>query len=84
MKKILLALLISALLATTSTAWEDGQPGDYSYSDYSYSDYSYDVSPPNPSDYNYESQDAFNYDYSNDSYGDIPINIDNDYGVIKD
>jgi hypothetical protein len=82
MKKIILTLLVSALLATTSTAWEEGQPGDYSYSDYSYSDYSYDVTPPNPSDYNYESQDS-SYDYSN-HYEDIPINIDEDYGTIKD
>lgn len=73
MKKILLTLL----LALSLYAWEQAQPGDYSYSDYSYQDYSYDVTPPNAGDYNYDTDNNFNaQDQINNFQNISPNDID--------
>ena len=50
-------LLSLLALSLSLFAWQQGQPGDYTYDDYSYQDYSYDVTPPTNADSNYDTQE---------------------------
>jgi len=69
-------LLLTLLLTLSLSAWEAGQPGDYSYQDYSYQDYSYDVTPPSNGDYNYDTGDTGAQDQINSFQSMSPDDVD--------
>ena len=68
-------LLLLLALSLSLFAWQQNQPGDYTYDDYSYQDYSYDVTPPTNSDYNYDTSSLNNEDMNVPDY-QSPSDID--------